>query len=78
MKHTLETIEKALVNHWEHQDAKSYEKLKAEVVGCKKELREMTLRKSRFDKPNMDFVQMIRTSLIKEILGEGGEGGLDT
>ena len=44
--------------------------LRDKIEGFEKELREMTLRKSRFDPPNMDFVQKIRTSLIKEILGE--------
>ena len=40
MKHTIETIEKAFYNHVKRKDVISASKLRAKIVGCKKELRE--------------------------------------
>jgi len=63
MKHTLETIEKAFWNHVKRKDPISASKLKAEIVGCRKELRETTFGKGA-------ACSIIRNFIEKEILGE--------
>lgn len=59
MKHTLETIRKALNHHVETQDAVSFGYLKHEIEGFEKELREKLA--------NADMSPLIH---INEILGE--------
>lgn len=41
MNHTLETIKKALKNHWDEQTQPSFDKLETEIFGFEKEIREI-------------------------------------
>jgi len=68
MNHTVETIKKALQNHWDNQNNVSFEVLETEILGLEKELQNRECNCARHsiydDKRDSEW------KLIKEILAE--------